>query len=138
MFILIMLLFYFAGFCTKEIVSMKFGFSRIWSESTDYSNNRFFSMTGLVSRRASKNTSAKIHPVFLSLVTPEPRCSELTAHTASKRDRERLFSEVCNLQGAMEIVYTRFRGAAKERNTYNPNKIDLNDPIRDLGLIFWP
>ncbi|XP_076314792.1 uncharacterized protein LOC143227178 [Tachypleus tridentatus] len=76
-----------------------------------------------------------MHSELPSSIAPKPHCPELPIPTPPKRKQPS--SEESNKSEEevnVEDPHYKLSSAAGEKNLYYPNKRDLNDLIRDLGL----
>jgi hypothetical protein len=135
-FIITILLCSFAGWYRGEKRVKKFANPRIWREPTDHSSNCYFCMVDPSKRRNGKNAPTIMYPDIPSSIAPLLHCTELPVPTP--RMREQRSSEDSSKSESMEDAVdtnNNFRAGNDERNPYYPNQKDLNNLIRDLGLI---
>ncbi|XP_076314799.1 uncharacterized protein LOC143227191 [Tachypleus tridentatus] len=115
---------------------MKFDILRIWREPTEQSNNCYFFMMDPSKCWAGKNPSAIMYPDLPSSIAPVPHCPELHVPTPPERKQPSTEeSRKSEEEVDVEDPDYNFRGAADERNSYYPNQRDLNDLIRNIGVI---
>ncbi|KAM5158298.1 LOW QUALITY PROTEIN: uncharacterized protein ACMZJ9_009581 [Mantella aurantiaca] len=122
------------GWYRGEKRAMKFAIPRIWREPTDHSNNCYFCMVEPTKRRTGKNAPQIVYPDLPSSIAPVPHCPQLPVPTPPTRDRSFRRQQQSDSEEDTGDLECDFTDADDEKRPYFPNRKDINDLIRDLGL----
>ena len=118
------------GWLRGEIKCMPFAIPRILWEPTNHLNDCYFCMIDVSHYRKSKDKRSTVYPSIPSSIAPVPHCEDLPIPESPT-----LELPSCASTSSEEDTDADFCEASTSEESHFPNQQEMDDVIRDMGLI---